>query len=137
MSLRMGKPTICIGENKGADQLCSNCTADQRLCFRYSDSTIPPLLIPKISSFYPAFVTVQPGLCLTWSETQMVVFSTHRLIFVFVFPKPADVSHGPGAVWGSFRVTFTVTSVFVDGVSRPGWGTIGCFLHPLSLFLRS
>ena len=40
----MGKPTICIGENKAADQLRSNCEADQRLCFRYSDSTIPPLL---------------------------------------------------------------------------------------------
>ena len=26
----MGKPTICIGENKGADQLRSNCEADQR-----------------------------------------------------------------------------------------------------------
>ena len=37
----MGKPTICLGENKGADQLRSNCEADQRLCFRYSDSTIP------------------------------------------------------------------------------------------------
>ena len=24
----MGKPTICIGENKGADQLRSNCEAD-------------------------------------------------------------------------------------------------------------
>ena len=34
---------------KGADQLCSNCTADQRLCLRFTDSTIPPLLIPKIS----------------------------------------------------------------------------------------
>ena len=29
----MGKPTICIGENKGADQLCSNWEADQHLCF--------------------------------------------------------------------------------------------------------
>ena len=27
---------ICIGENKGADQLRSNCEADQRLCFRYT-----------------------------------------------------------------------------------------------------
>ena len=36
----MGKPTICIGENKGADQLHSNCEADQRLCFRYTDCTI-------------------------------------------------------------------------------------------------
>ena len=39
-------------KNKGADQLCSNCTADLRLCFRYTDSTISPLLIPKISRFY-------------------------------------------------------------------------------------
>ena len=45
----MGKPTICIGENKGADQLRGNREADQRLCFRYSDSTIPPLLNSKIS----------------------------------------------------------------------------------------
>ena len=40
----MGKPTICIGKNKGADQLRGNREADQRLCFRYSDSTIPLLL---------------------------------------------------------------------------------------------
>ena len=43
----MGKPTICIGKNKGADQLCSNCKADQRLCFRYMDSTIPLLSKPE------------------------------------------------------------------------------------------
>ena len=35
MSRIMRKPDFCICENKGADQLCSNCTADhQRLCFR-------------------------------------------------------------------------------------------------------
>ena len=51
MSRPMGKPKICIGENKGADQLRGNREADQRLCFRYSDSTIPPLLNCKISSF--------------------------------------------------------------------------------------
>ena len=44
MSHLMGKPTICIGENKDADQLRGNREADQRLCFRYSDSTIPLLL---------------------------------------------------------------------------------------------
>ena len=48
MSRCMGKPTICIGENKGADQLRSNCEADQRLCFRYTDSTIPLLNISKV-----------------------------------------------------------------------------------------
>ena len=49
----MRKPDFCHGENKGADQLRSNCEADQCLCFRYTDSTIPPLLIPKFqeSSF--------------------------------------------------------------------------------------
>ena len=41
LSRPMGKPTICLGENKGADQLRGNREADQRLCFRYSDSTIP------------------------------------------------------------------------------------------------
>ena len=51
MSRPMGKPTICIGENKGADQLRGNREADQRLCFRYSDSTILPLLNSKVSSF--------------------------------------------------------------------------------------
>ena len=51
MSRLMGKPTICIGENKDADQLRSIREADQRLCFRYSDSTIPLLLKSEILSF--------------------------------------------------------------------------------------
>ena len=46
----MRKPTICIGENKGADQLRSNCEADQRLCFHYTDSSVPLLYKSKISS---------------------------------------------------------------------------------------
>ena len=40
----MRKPDFCIGKNKGADQLCSNCEADMPLCFRYTDSVMPPLL---------------------------------------------------------------------------------------------
>ena len=44
-------PTICIGENKDADQLRGNREADQRLCFRHMDSTIPLLLINKVSRF--------------------------------------------------------------------------------------
>ena len=47
----MGKPTICIGENKGADQLRSNCEADQRLYFHYTDSTLPLLPKSEISRF--------------------------------------------------------------------------------------
>ena len=34
-----------ICENKDADQLRGNCEADQRLCFRYMDSTTPLLPI--------------------------------------------------------------------------------------------
>ena len=51
MSHLIGKPTICIGENKDSDQLRGNREADQRLCFRFSDSTIPLLLKSEISSF--------------------------------------------------------------------------------------
>ena len=39
----MRKSAFCICENKDANQLRSNCVADQRLCFRYTDSTIPLL----------------------------------------------------------------------------------------------
>ena len=40
LSLVMRKPAFCICENKDADQLHSNCAADNRLCFRYMNSTI-------------------------------------------------------------------------------------------------
>ena len=74
MSGFMRKSDFCICKNKAADQLCSNCTADQRLCFCYMDSTIPLLLKSKISSFQPVSVTVQPSLCRTCSETTLLVF---------------------------------------------------------------
>ena len=45
MSLVMRKRAFCICENKDADQLRGNREADQRLCFRYTDSAIP--LLPK------------------------------------------------------------------------------------------
>ena len=50
MSHCIRKPAKCLGENKGADQLRGNREADQHLCFRYTDSTIPLLLKHKISS---------------------------------------------------------------------------------------
>ena len=39
----MRKQDFCLCENRGADQLRSNCEADQRLCFCYSDRTTPLL----------------------------------------------------------------------------------------------
>ena len=79
MSRRMGKPTICIGENKGADQLRSYCEADLRLCFRYSDSTIPLLF----TSSFKLLVFSCDGTDWSVSDlvgTQIVGFLMHRLI---------------------------------------------------------
>ena len=47
----MRKLAFCICENKDADQLRGNREADQRLCFRYTDSTSP--LLPKSENFKP------------------------------------------------------------------------------------
>ena len=71
----MGKPTICIGENKGPDQLRGNPEADQCLCFRYTDSTIPLLSKSKISSLLRLYRPV----VLELVKTQIVGFLMHRL----------------------------------------------------------
>ena len=65
----MRKPVFWICETKGADR-----AADQRLSFRYLDSTIP-LLKYEISCLLPCSVAAQPGLCRTWSENPEGRFS--------------------------------------------------------------
>ena len=53
----MRKPTICICDNKGADQLHGYREADQRFCFPSMDSAIPFLskvIVSKISSILPS-----------------------------------------------------------------------------------
>ena len=82
LSLVMRNPDFCICENKGADQLRGNREADQRLCFRYIDSTIPLLSKSEISSLYPFSVVAQLGLCRTRSETPKTGFLRTRLVFV-------------------------------------------------------
>ena len=72
MSHVMRKPDFGLCENKDADQLCSNCTADQCLCFRYTDSTITLLIVQYLFFLNPNFqastsVSAQAGLCQTWS----------------------------------------------------------------------
>ena len=59
MSCVMRKPDFCLCVNKDADQLRSNCEADQCLCFRYTDTQ---------------------SLCQTWWETGKTGFHTSRLI---------------------------------------------------------
>ena len=77
MSLVMRKPAFCICENKDRE-------ADQRLCFRYTDSTIPLLPKSEISSLWPSSVVVQPGLCRNRSETPKTGFLTTRPVWCFV-----------------------------------------------------
>ena len=79
----MEKPVICIGENKGTDQLRSNCEADQRLCFGYTDSTIPLLSNSKISSLLPSSVLVQP-VCVGPVWKPHCGFSHEGVHFLFV-----------------------------------------------------
>ena len=76
----MRKPDFCICENKDADQLCGNHEADHRLCFRYTDSTVPLLPKSEIPSLSPSSEAVQAGLCRTWSETPKTGFLITRLI---------------------------------------------------------
>ena len=47
---RSEKTGFFICKNKGADQLCGDRPADQRLCFRYINSTNPCFLNPKFNT---------------------------------------------------------------------------------------
>ena len=78
----MVKPTICIGENKGADQLRGNREADQRLCFRYSDSTI-------IRNFklLALFCACTGQFVSDLFKNHIVGFPTRRLIYLLALVK--------------------------------------------------
>ena len=75
----MRKPEFPICENKAADQLCSNCKADQHLCFHHTESTLL-LVKSEISSFVPS-VMVQTVLCQTWLEIPKTQNAAHSLSF--------------------------------------------------------
>ena len=93
MSRVLRKPAFCICENKDSDQLRGNREADQHLCFRFIDSTIPLLPKSEISNLWPSSVAVQPGLCGTWSETPKTGFLRTRLKWLYLsmmLPKDAD-----------------------------------------------
>ena len=74
MNRIVGKPAVCIGENRGADRLRGNRETDQRLCFRYSDGTIPLILKSGISGFWLFSVLVWAGLCRACSDVARLVF---------------------------------------------------------------
>ena len=79
----MRKPAFYICENKEADQLRGSREADQRLWFRYTDSTIPLLPKSKISSLKESSVAVEPRFSRTWSETPKTGFLATRLKYYY------------------------------------------------------
>ena len=75
----MSKSAFCICENKDADQLCSNCTTDQRLCFATQIVLFRYFLI---QNFQPLAICAGTALlCRTWSETAKTGFLALWLVF--------------------------------------------------------
>ena len=58
----MEKTTICIGENKDADQLLGNRKADQRLCFATQIVQFLFYLNPKFQAF-SSFLCLYRSVC--------------------------------------------------------------------------
>ena len=81
----MRKHTVYIGYNKDADQLCVNLEADQHLCFRYTDSTIPLLSKSKISSFKPIFCNSTGGFVLLDLDGNPNCWFSHAMAQFFLF----------------------------------------------------
>ena len=103
---------FCICENKDADQLRGDCEADQHLCFRYIDSTIPLLSKSEISSLWPSSVTVQPGLCRTWSKPER--WFSHEAAQLFFIPPGIRIIPPVYEVYTGYIVfAFSVRCLFV------------------------
>ena len=72
----MRKTTICLGENKGVDQLCSTISSPKS----------------EISSYWPFSMTAQPGLCRTWSKTHVVGFLMPRKRLIYIIHRLCEDS---------------------------------------------
>ena len=106
----MRKPAFCICENKDADQLRGNPEADQRLCFRYTDSTIPLLSKSEISSIWRSSVAAQPSLCRTWSKIPKTGFLTTRLIYQALYFRDKVIN-----LWHHHSVTAMTVAIAHKG----------------------
>ena len=76
LSRILRKPGFCLCEN-------SNCEADQRLYFRYTDSTTSLLLKSESSRLQPLSMAAQAGLCQTGWKPPGPVFSRRGLFHVY------------------------------------------------------
>ena len=116
------KPAFCICEIKGADQLHSNRAADQRLCFRYIDSTIP--LLPKLRNFMQLAIFCG---CTVWFVLNLVGNALDRLSH--------DVAHiGLVMFQLSEDVCLELGSAALNSLSKQMTEQTGTFM-PLRKFL--
>ena len=81
MSCIVSKPTLCICENKDANQLHGSREAGQRLCFRYADDTILLLSKSKISSLLPSFCASIARFVSDLFRNHIVVLLMMQLLF--------------------------------------------------------
>ena len=89
MSRIVRKPDFCLREDKGADQLRSDCEADSAFVFATRIHVVQILYVSKlkISSLRSSSVLVQlirpgrkPRACQNWSETPKTGFLASRLL---------------------------------------------------------
>ena len=86
----MRKPDFCLCENKGADQLHSNCKVDQRLCFLYTNSTTLNLKFQASSHLLWLYrsVYVRPG-----RKPRRLVFSRRGSLNLYPKMTHCHMSH--------------------------------------------
>ena len=103
------KTRFCLCENKGADQLCSNCIADQRLCFRYADRTIPPGLRKLLARY-------------SYQLANLYYDTLHP----FPSRRMADVERSNGTPMEIFRLRSIRYKSQVGKQTKKCFGKIGC-----------
>ena len=97
----MRQPAFCICENKDADQLRGNREADQRLCFRYTESKILYFLYTKFQAsshlvWLYSLVYVGPG-----RKPRRPVFSQRGS---YVLSAGSDKNHAGDSTWWSTKL---------------------------------
>ena len=130
----MRKPMFCICENKDADQLRSDHKADQCLCFRYIDSTIP-LLSKPLAIFCS---------CTAWFVSDLVGnqnigFLRMRLnyiLFIIMLTHPCNLDTlKPLISIAQLRFIWAYTVFLISALKHRLWVLIITLLH-MSLVVR-
>ena len=125
MSLVLEKADLSICKNKEAYQLCGNREGDHRLCFRYTDSTIPLLAKSEVSSLLIAFFNgCTAGIVSTWSKNPSRC-GTYDPFCIYALP----VSHISHSILKCKQAQ--------SSLKQPGFRIAKCCLMEVSHFQRT